>query len=160
MCWQCDHPGGDYYGEVVLPAIACFGWMVQWVEPTRVHAELAYTVGLTDHGLPELVVTGLAGQPAAQLLDAAGNLLHERPAKEGDRWTVGGRQLELVHVPEPSAHLLTAATLYGPRLRAFQLVHADDGGVWPWHRGHRAGKGGQPVLGPRAVRRTREGRRR
>lgn len=154
MCWECDHPGGDYYGEVVLPTIARFGWLVQWVEPTRLCGALAYTVGLTDHDLPELVVTGLAGPPAAQLLNAAGDLLHECPVEAGDVWPVGERQLEVVAVPEPSFHLLTAATLYGPRLRALQLVHADDRGVWPWHRDHRGGTGGQPVLGPRSVRRT------
>lgn len=56
MCWSCDHPGGDYLAEVVRPVIARHGWFVQYVEPGGPHAALAYTVGLVEHGLPELVV--------------------------------------------------------------------------------------------------------
>jgi hypothetical protein len=56
----------------------------------------------------------------------------------------------VVALPHPEAHLLTAVELYGHEVRALQLVRADDRGRWPWERGHRGGRGGQPVLGPRA----------
>jgi len=59
---------------------------------------------------------------------------------------------EIVTVTEPAAHLLCAADLYGPQIRALQLVHADDRGHWPWDRGYRGVRGGQPVLGVRTAR--------
>jgi hypothetical protein len=40
--------------------------------------------------------------------------------------------------------------LYGPSVRALQVVHADGRGHWPWDRGYRGVRGGQPVLGIRA----------
>jgi hypothetical protein len=58
--------------------------------------------------------------------------------------------LEAVAVDEPEQRLLVAHCLYRDRLRALQLVWADDAGRWPWDRGHRARRAGQPVLGPRA----------
>jgi hypothetical protein len=40
--------------------------------------------------------------------------------------------------------------LFGPRVRALQVVHADDQDHWPWESGYRGVPGGQPVLGRRA----------
>ncbi|MGH3919481.1 MAG: DUF4262 domain-containing protein, partial [Pseudonocardiaceae bacterium] len=59
--------------------------------------------------------------------------------------------VEIVELPHPDAHLESAIALYGVEIRALQLVRADDRGRWPWERGYRGGRGGQPVLGPRAV---------
>ncbi len=61
----------------------------------------------------------------------------------------GGPLIEIVEVGEPTAHLQMAIDLYGPRVRALQLVHADDRGRWPSDRRFRGGRGGQPVLGRR-----------
>jgi hypothetical protein len=58
--------------------------------------------------------------------------------------------LEAVAVDAPEQRLLVAHCLYRDRLRALQLVWADDAGRWPWDPGHRARRAGQPVLGPRA----------
>jgi len=62
-----------------------------------------------------------------------------------------GPLIEIVEVGEPTAHLEVAAELFGPRVRALQVVHADDSGHWPWERGYRGVRGGQPVLGRRAL---------
>jgi hypothetical protein len=62
----------------------------------------------------------------------------------------GGPLIELVRVAVPTAHLDVAADLFGPDLRAVQVVHADARGHWPWDRGYRGVRGGRPVLGPRA----------
>jgi len=43
---------------------------VQYVESDR--APYAYTVGLREHGLPELLVTGLPPERTARLLDNGG----------------------------------------------------------------------------------------
>lgn len=156
MCWQCENPDkttDEYLREVVLPPIACHGWAVQAVEGGRRTAPFAYTVGLTEAGLPELVVTGLAAYRAAALLDAAAaHWLHaDPPPGHGEHLHLETACLEVVELPHPDAHLLVAGRLYGREaVTAQQLVRADACGRWPWERGHRAGRGGQPVLGPRA----------
>ena len=155
MCWACDHPEADqadYHRDVVLPTIERYGWMVQAVGGDRLHAPFAYTVGLTEAGLPELLVTGLSQVRAATLLNRAGeHWLHvDLEPGGGVQLVVAGIRVEVVDLPTPSAHLFVADELYGEDVRAQQLVWADTRGVWPWDRGHRAGRGGQPVLGPRS----------
>ena len=146
MCWSCDNPDGDYLRDLVIPTIRRSGWMVQVVTG---RPRLAYTVGLTERGLPELVVTGMASHRAGALLNSAAT-------SDIDTWLPGecmqyrDQLLEVVELPHPEAHLFTAAELYGESLRALQLVWADDRGHWPWCRSHRGSRGGQPVLGPRA----------
>lgn len=133
-------------GEVVIPTIDRCGWMVQ---ASKTQARFAYTVGLTAMSLPELVVTGLSASRAARLLNWVG----ATPSLEnGQTITADGLVIELVELPHPEAHLFVADNLYGGQLRAMQLIWADDRGHWPWCTSHRAGRGGQPVLGPRAER--------
>ena len=47
---------------------------------------------------------------------------------------------------------VTAVEIYGPRIQALQLVHADDLRRWPWEARYRGVRGGQPVLGVRTTR--------
>jgi Domain of unknown function (DUF4262) len=159
MCWECDHPGAtrDDYLDYVSGIIAEQGWAVQGVERDRIHPPWAYTVGLTAHGEPELVVTGLPVRRAAGLLnDVAVHVLHAAAPRPGEQIAMrGGPLIEIVKVSVPSAHLVTAVDVYGPRLRALQVVHADDRGHWPWDTGYRGVRGGQPVLGSRAPARRR-----
>jgi hypothetical protein len=157
MCDECE--GGDlsfedYYDQVIRPKIDEYGWFIQYVTGDRLSPSFAYTIGLTEHGCPELVVTGVSQQQAAALLNEGGVVLHRRRLAHGQRVTVAGRRIEVVELPHPDAHLLFADSVYGPDLRALQLVYADESGIWPWSRGHRGGAGGQPVLGPRARRRA------
>ncbi len=133
MCWQCEHPDrtrGDYLQEVVLPRVASSGWLVQAVTGDRLHA-----------------------RPAAVLLNGvAEHACHAAPPEHGEVVDLDdGTRLEAVDLPHPDAHLFVAQEVYGAAVRAMQLVWADDRGRWPWERGHRGGRGGQPVLGPRAV---------
>jgi len=155
MCWLCDHPGStpaDYLDHV-RELIARHGWAVQGVQRDRAHPPWAYTTGLTELGTPELVLTGLPLSRAASLLnDAAGHLSHGAPPVPGERILLpGGPLTEIVEVAEPAAHLETAVGLYGPQIRALQIVHADRRGHWPWEAGYRGVRGGQPVLGIRAA---------
>lgn len=156
MCWQCENQGksvGDYL-EYLAGEIEKYGWIVQSVEADEVRVNWAYTVGLTRAGLPELVVTGLPGGVAAGLLnDFAAHLGHsDDTPMPGERITFenGGPSIELVELAEPSVHLLMAVGLYGKKIRAVQLVYADDEGRLPWERSYNGGHGGQPVLGSRA----------
>jgi Domain of unknown function (DUF4262) len=88
--------------------------------------------------------------------DVAAHVLHATSPRPGERIALrGGPLIEIVKVAVPSAHLVTAVEIYGPRLRALQVVHADDRGHWPWDVGYRGVRGGQPVLGVRAPARRR-----
>jgi transposase len=156
MCWQCDHPDRTWldYLAHLRGLIACHGWAVQGVERDRIHPPWAYTVGLTLAGRPELAVTGLPLGRATRLLnDVAAHVLHAEAPRPGERIPLhGGPLIEIVTVAEPAAHMVTAVELYGPGIRALQVVHADDRERWPWEAGYRGVRGGQPVLGSRAAR--------
>jgi len=141
----------------VRAMIADHQWAVQGVERDRFRPPGAYTVGLTEHGLPELVVAGLAGCDATRLLNhVASHVLQAAALRPGDQIpmhgdpVIVGPMIEVVEVAVPAANLPVAAELYGPRLRAWQLVYADDRGHWPWDPGYRGFRGDQPVLGGRA----------
>ncbi len=156
MCWECDHPDStplDYLTHM-RDLIACHGWAVQGVERDGIHPAWAYTVGLTPAGRPELVVTGMSLGRATRLLnDVASHVLHAAAPRPGEQIPLlGGPLIEIVEVEEPAAHLVTAVGIYGPRIRALQLVHADDLRRWPWEARYRGVRGGQPVLGVRAPR--------
>ena len=148
MCSYCDDPSRDYLAEVVVPIIERNGVMVQAVGGEGPRAPFAYTVGLTAQGRAELLVTGLAATAAATLL----NRVAARPdLKPGDVFDLDGRDVEVVHIPHPEAHLFVAHDLYGDQLGALQLVWQDERGHFPWCSSHRGGRGGQPVLGPRTT---------
>lgn len=156
MCWMCDHPMATRqdYLDHIRSIIARQCWAVQGVERDRYRPPYAYTVGLTAHGKPELVVTGMSLTRAAELLnDIAAHVLHAPAPALGECIPlIGGPLVEFIKVDVPSAHLLVADELYGPHLRALQVVHADDRGRWPWESGYRGIKGGQPILGVRTPR--------
>jgi hypothetical protein len=155
MCWRCDHPGATYdeYLTYMHGLITRWGWAVQGVQRDGPHPPWAYTAGLTEAGLAELVVTGMRVRPATRLLnEVAAHAIHAGLPPPGERFAMtDGPMLEVVEISEAYAHLVIAAELYGPQIRALQLVHADDRGRWPWESGYR---GLQPVLGPRGSRTT------
>ncbi len=137
MCRHCDNPetsGLDYLEDVVLPTIREHGWVVQAVGSSRVRAPFAYTVGLTQAGLPELVVTGLNAGRSGALLNAVARycLTADPHPAHGERICFdGGPCTEMVEVPHPAgAHLFVAVNLYGNDVRAQQVVWADDRGRW------------------------------
>jgi hypothetical protein len=156
MCWLCDHPGAQRpdYLDFMRDLIGTHGWAVQAVQRDGIHPPWAYTVGLTAAGLPELVATGLPARRAQDLLnDVAAHVLHASPLVPGEQHALeGGPLIEVVELTEPSAHLFVAVEVYGKGIRAQQIVHADERGHWPWDVGYRGVRGGQPVLGLRAVR--------
>lgn len=156
MCWLCDHPGstGADYLAHLHGLVIRHGWAVQAISRDRMHPPWAYTVGLSAQDLPELVVTGLKEHRAMHLLnDVAAHVLHAAPPSPGEQIPLtGGPLIEIVEVAEPTAHLAYAVALFGPRIRALQLVHADDRDHWPWDVGYRGIRGGQPVLGVRTTR--------
>lgn len=155
MCRMCDDPAlrAEQYLEHTARLIAEHCWVVQGVPGERDRPGWAYTVGLTVHHRPELVVTGMPVARATRLLDGvAAHLLHATAPPPGEQVRlVSGVLVEFVAVEHPDVHLVVAHALYGPSVRALQVVWADDRDHWPWHPGFRGRRGGQPVLGPRAT---------
>ncbi len=149
----CEGATHEEFLGYMARIIAEQGWAIQGVERDRDRPPWAYTVGLTEHGIPELVATGLHLPRAVKLLNGvAAHALHAAVLIPGEQVPlVGGPLVEFVELPHPDAHLYTALQMYGSDIRALQVVWADDRGRWPWHGGFRGGRGGQPVLGPRAV---------
>ncbi|WP_343710249.1 DUF4262 domain-containing protein [Mycobacterium sp.] len=152
MCWKCDHPDStvEEWLEAIYALVVKNGWAVQFVESdTRPYA---YTIGLHQRGLPELLVTGVPPPQAVRLLNTIAEYLLDggRPTP-GHRITIadGDAELEVVQVEHPDAHMNVAVAFYGPELRALQLVWADDRGHWPWCPAFGDGKARQPVLGVR-----------
>ena len=152
MCWQCDHPDStvdDYFDEL-RAIIRTQGWAVQFVESDR--TPYAYTIGLHDWDVPELLVTGVSPHRAMRLLTSVA-----RDAVRGDKFTPGqqftipvGPVIEIVEVAHPDAHMNFAVAFGGPEIRALQLVWADGRGRWPWSAEFADGRATQPVLGVRA----------
>ncbi len=152
MCWQCDHPQStiDDYLDHLRTTIHSHGWAVQFVESEN--RPFAYTIGLHDRGLPELLITGLPATTSARLLNSIAQGLVEdatalRPAMRieyQDKLLI-----EVVEVEHPDVHLKFAVGIYGPEVRAFQLVWTDERRHWPWDRGWSHGRRRQPVLGVR-----------
>lgn len=153
MCWMCDHPGStkEEYLAVLHTKILSHGWAVQYVEDDR--APFAYTIGLTRHGLPELLVTGVSPERALHLLnDVALSAVPGNPRTPGEQLVLSsGSVVEVVAVEHPDAHLYFAVAFYGDVMRALQLVWTDERGRWPWAADFDDGRGGQPVLGVRAT---------
>ncbi len=153
MCWICDHPGAteNDYAEHMRRLIATYGWAVQGVERDGIHPPWAYTVGLTSHRRPELVITGMGLTRATGVLNGvASHLLHAAVPEPGTQAELlDGLLVEVVRVARPWAHLNMAVEFYGHRIRGLQLVHADRRGNWPWDKRYQGGQGGQPVLGTR-----------
>jgi prevent-host-death family protein len=57
-----------------------------------------------------------------------------------------GPVIEITEVAEPATYLVNAVELYGARIRALQIVHADDRGHWPWEVGYRGIRGARTML--------------
>jgi hypothetical protein len=152
MCWQCDNPTATRadYLRLIGDAIDTYGCFIQVVEKDRWRPGFAYTVGLTPHGHPELLISGMSQRNSSSLLNHVAHqvLFHDAsPYVAGDLHVWPGWPLvEVVDVAEPSVHLVMAEEIYGASIRAVQLVYADDRGRSPWQVGFR---GRQAVLGPR-----------
>jgi hypothetical protein len=153
MCWRCDHPDKtlDDYLDVLRDKIRRGGWVVQYVEGER--SPFAYTIGLFDHGLPELLVTGLPPKEAVWLLNTFARRMSAggRPASGHQLFLPAGTRVEIVDVEHPDAHMRMAIALEGPDVTAVQLVWADGRGRWPWGPGFDDGHRRQPVLGARTA---------
>ena len=94
------------------------GWAVQYVESDR--TPFAYTIGLHDWGLPELLVTGVSPPRASRLLNGvARDALRGLSLTPGSQIKVqAGPLIEIVDVDHPDAHMGWAVESGGPDVRA------------------------------------------
>ncbi len=100
MCWKCDHPEATMqeWLEAIYKLVEKQGWVVQFVEDDR--TPYAYTVGLHERGLPELLVTGLSTESATRILNSVAEYLVDggKPVP-GEQILIGGEALlEVVQV--------------------------------------------------------------
>lgn len=152
MCWMCAHPNATRrdYLEHMLDLVARYGWAIQGVSRDGLHPPWAYTVGLTEAGHPELVVTGMSVTRATGLLnEVASHAIHaDAPMRAGQRVPlIGGPTIEFVQLAATTSRLVTVIDIYGRAIRALQIAYTDDRGRWPWENGYR---GQQTLLGTRA----------
>lgn len=151
MCWLCDHPQATRqdYLDRLRQGVLEHGWMVQYVEgePTP----FAYTIGLHEAGLPELLITSVSPDDARRLLNTVADyMIHAREPAAGDIIELPDDwQAEFVAVSTPDAHMGFAIEMYGPEVRALQLAWRDADGHSPWCPDFNAGGPRQPVLGVR-----------
>lgn len=150
MCWQCDHPGATRadYLEVLRRMARRNGWAVQYVETDP---PFAYTIGLADAGLPELLITGLPPERSMCLLNATAHyMVHEVEPVPGDTMSFGdGSVAEFVEVSAPDVHMGWAVAYHGGPVRGMQVAWRDDDGHSPWCPDFNLGGPRQPVLGIR-----------
>ena len=136
MCWLCDHPNADGDAEDDLDglrsAIRDHLWVVKCVEDER--RPYAYTLGLHELGLPELLATGVTTERALALMDYfAPEAIQNGAPAPGDRIAMAeDAMFEAVEVDQPDVIWNSGQMLFGPKLRAVQLVWTDRRGRWPW----------------------------
>ena len=83
--------------------------------------------------------------------DYAPEAIDKGAPRPGDRIALSDTAcIEAVHVDQPDVHLGLAVRLFGPKLRAVQLVWTDMYGRWPWDKHFDFDGLRQPVLGVRA----------
>lgn len=144
----------DQHDAWLRATIERLGWAVTYVHGEDGHPPFGYTIGLTEHGNPELIMFGTTQDTTAYAL----NELARRFRVEGMLGTgapVGfeatAHRVWLVPVRDSSEHLLWANRRYrdpdGPPIPAWQAVYDDRHGRFPWDAGYTLPPGLQPVLG-------------
>ncbi|GLY01051.1 MULTISPECIES: DUF4262 domain-containing protein [Actinoplanes] len=134
-----------------------FGWAVVHVLPDLDDPDdampFAYTVGLTEAGLPELTVAGLPPETGQALL----NELATRLTEDGVRLRHGQRVGDLLEghdvvivAGEPTDLLFPGAAVArygGPRVRLRQIVWPDPWDHFPWQEDYESAACPQPTIG-------------
>jgi hypothetical protein len=149
--------GTEHYLHRQNEMIDKFGWAVTAVLPTDddppTASPFAYTVGLTAHGYPELIIAGLDPATCHTLL----NDLARRVYDTAERFAHGQRITDLIAgydamiVDGDATEDLypgAAFSRYGQdRVRLQQIVWPDAGGRFPWEDGYSFGPHLQPFIG-------------
>lgn len=115
------------------------GWAVQGVVSAPDAAEqlppMAYTVGLTEMGLAELIIMGLPRDAAAGILNAAASEHIRDDLVPGREYHLGNLPVRVVPISVGRARQMLAIAweMYGYKLSATQLLWPSPAGKWPDH---------------------------
>jgi len=128
-----------------------YGWAVRSVTDADAAECLSYTVGLTSHGHPEVVMTGLPPDVGTAFLNIVGEIV----VREGGQFQAGEPTTKLADGPAmpvlevlDKTHLTAVAAIYGD-VSALQIVWTDSKGRLPWEPDYANPPGSQRLLGPR-----------
>lgn len=139
----------EEYTDQLRTIIDVHGHAVQHVFGDDTGPQFSYTVGLTATGHSELITYGLPPKGVQGILNAAA----DKYRGDGGGYHAGqviyelignGYDPVLIDVHDVSP-LGFARRIYGPQVRAFQLVFPDDEHRWPWQDGSEFVV---PLLGP------------
>lgn len=147
-------PASDEYLRRQQEHIHDVGWSVTAVvpEPGDTDATFAYTVGLTERRLPELIIAGLHPLIAHELLNDLAHRLHGGmpPLVHDQRLDdlIVGYDVAIVDgLATEALHPGTAYARYGKdRVRLRQIVWPDKHGRFPWDDGYAYPPHVQPLL--------------
>ena len=130
--------------------IETYGWAVRNVSDADAAKCLSYTVGLSAHAHPEVVMTGLPPEVGTAFLNIVGEIV----VREGGRFVAGEATTELSDGPAmpvlgvvDKSDLTAVDALYGD-VPALQIVWTDTAGRLPWEFGYANPPGSQRLLGP------------
>lgn len=130
--------------------IDAYGWAVRNVSDSDPAMCLSYTVGLTAHGHPEVLMTGLPPEVGTAFLNIVGEIV----VREGGRFVTGEATTELTDGPAmpvlpvlDKTRLTAVDEIYGD-VPAVQIVWTDSAGRLPWEPGYANPPGSQQLLGP------------
>lgn len=131
--------------------IGTYGWTIRNVSDADSAKCLSYTVGLSGHDHPEVVMTGLPPEVGTAFLNIVGEIV----VREGGHFAVGEATTELADGPAMPVLEVTDMTdltairaIYGD-VPALQIVWTDSAGRLPWEAGYANPPGSQRLLGPR-----------
>jgi hypothetical protein len=143
----------DQYAARLRQIIAEHGWAVQTIHGDQDDPPFSYTVGLTEAGLPELVIIGLPENVAGTILNMLAKRSLETDLEVGQRYELpnGDQNLEYligpVSSPSRRSYLKMAAVLYDRhRVKALQVIWPSKDGLFPTDEGWDLAEV-QPTLG-------------
>ena len=126
-----------------------YGWAVRNVSDANPAKCLSYTVGLTAHAHPEVVMTGLPPEVGTAFLNIVGEIV----VREGGRFAARQATTELADGPAmpvlavlDKSDLTAVDAIYGD-VPALQIVWTDSAGRLPWEPGYANPPGSQRLLG-------------
>lgn len=135
--------------EDLQQKIERYGWAVRCVADSDPALCIAYTVGLSTHGHPEVVMTGLPADAGQAFLNIVGEIV----VREGGRLEAGSSTTELADGPampviqvEDKSDLTAVEELFGD-VPALQVIWTDSRGRLPWEAGYANPPASQPLLG-------------
>jgi hypothetical protein len=128
----------DQYAAHIRELIAEHGWALQGVEHTATEPPFNYTVGLTEAGLPELILVGLSLQIGGLILNKLAKQSLTEALEVGRRYDLANGDQILTCLIGPvsranrRAYLRAAAYHYGQhRVSALQVFWPSEHGGFP-----------------------------